>query len=90
MTLAIRLEAALDRDTPVLALDLSEWHRILSVLDDPPDSLLEPRAVLIREATRVLQPELTDKPAGTLATRKSGRPAQPSTEKRRSLRKHVD
>ena len=49
MALAIRLEAALDRDTSVLALDRSERHCILSVLDDPPDSLLELRGVLMRE-----------------------------------------
>ena len=49
MQLAIRLDAALDRDTAVLALDHAERHCILSVLDDPPDSLLELRGVLMRE-----------------------------------------
>jgi len=49
MKLAIRLEAGLARHTALLALDLSERHCILSVLDDPPDSLLELRGVLMRE-----------------------------------------
>jgi len=40
------------RDTSVLALDLSERHCILSVLDDPPDSLLELCGVLKRDITQ--------------------------------------
>jgi len=58
MSLAIRLKRALDRDTAVLALNRPERHVILSVLDDPPDSLLELRGVLMREATTGAAPEV--------------------------------
>ena len=47
---AEKLENGYDRETKILALSIGERDEILSVLVDPPEQLLELRAVLLREA----------------------------------------
>jgi len=47
--LAERLHAAVDGDVKVVALSIEERETILRALDDPPDGLLELRAVLLQE-----------------------------------------
>lgn len=49
LDLAARLERGLTEGTKLLALTHAERDTLLSVLDDPPDSLVELRGILARE-----------------------------------------
>jgi hypothetical protein len=49
LELAERLHRAVDRDVKVLGLNVPERETILRALDDPPEGLLELRAVLLQE-----------------------------------------
>lgn len=46
---AERLEDAIECETTLLALSITDRESILRTLDDPPDGLVELRGVLLRE-----------------------------------------